>query len=227
MITWGQVGLQDASSPLIEELIFFYDFAMMVLVFIITFVSFAILGALINKNLSTLITEGQLLECIWTLVPAIILFQIAIPSLMLLYILDERSGRNLTLKTMGHQWYWSYEYSDLWSNNSRLEFDSYINKFSNIRLLDTDNSVILPVFAQVRVLVSSSDVLHSWAIPRIGVKIDACPGRLNQVKFTALRVGKFYGQCSEICGANHSFIPISIEVLRARDFLLWVERFWG
>lgn len=165
----------------------------------------------------------------WTLLPALVLIQIALPSLILLYNLDDISMSSVRLKVNGHQWYWGYEYSDFWSKdfNSSIEFDTYIIPVDKLdigafRLLDIDFRPVLPYIVQTRVLISRIDVLHSWTIPRLGVKVDANPGRLNQLKFINYRPGIFYGQCSEICGANHRFIPISLEFLRPRDFLSWV-----
>jgi len=229
MATWLQFGLQDALSPVIEEFIFFHDFTIIILVFIIRFVGLMILTALTNKNLHTQLLEGQVLEWVWTIVPAVILLQIAVPSLLLLYILDESISCCLRLKVVGHQWYWRYEYSDFWkeSTQKRIEFDSYIVPAeeapqAGIRLLDVDNRVVLPYGTHTRVLIRAADVLHSWTVPALGVKADATPGRLNQVKFVAYRPGIFYGQCSEICGANHSFMPIVLELVRPADFLKWV-----
>lgn len=150
---------------------------------------------------------------------------IALPSLRLIYILDEINNPAITVKIIGHQWYWSYEYSDF----KNLEFDSYIiptteiNNF-NFRLLDVDNRIITPFKTQVRILVSSTDVIHSWTIPSLGVKIDASPGRLNQSTFYINRSGLFYGQCSEICGANHRFIPIVIESISPSFFIKWINK---
>lgn len=147
----------------------------------------------------------------------------------LLYNLDDASTTSVTLKVVGHQWYWGYEYSDFWSNNfdSSLEFDSYIatslnSELGRYRLLDTDHRPVLPYWVQTRVLITRGDVLHCWALPRLGVKADANPGRLNQVKFISYRPGVFYGQCSEICGSNHSYIPIALEFLSPKDFLSWI-----
>lgn len=179
----------------------------------------------ININL----LEIQIVEWVWTLIPAVLLLQIALPSLLLLYMLDETVDRMLTVKTVGHQWYWSYEYKDFWSaeNNINLEFDAYIIPTSELRdeifrLLDVDNRTVIPIHTQVRVLISSADVLHSWTVPSLGVKADAVPGRLNQVKFIRQRPGLYYGQCSEICGANHRFIPIVVERVELNTFLNWV-----
>jgi len=206
-----------------------HDFINLILVFIISFVGYIIVFIIFNKYININLLESQIIERIWTIIPAIILIQIAIPSLLLLYILDESIDRSLTLKVMGHQWYWSYEYSDIWSisNNTILEFDSYIipsNELENniFRLLDVDNRTVIPFNVHVRILISSADVLHSWTVPSLGVKADAIPGRLNQVKFISQRPGIFFGQCSEICGANHRFIPIVIEIININSFLNWI-----
>ena len=213
-----------------EEFIFFHDFANLVLVFIITLVGVIMVSLGANKFVDKGLLEGQVLECIWTIIPAVILLQIAIPSLLLLYMLDETISCRLTLKAVGHQWYWRYEYSDFWrpTEEKMVEFDSYMVPTNELeegmsRLLDVDNRVVLPYGTHTRVLVRAADVLHSWTVPALGVKADATPGRLNQVKFVSHRPGVFYGQCSEICGANHRFIPIVLELVRASDFLSWVR----
>ena len=183
----------------------------------------------IETNINQSLVEIQMVEWVWTLIPAILLLQIALPSLLMLYILDETVDSSLTLKTIGHQWYWSYEYRDFWSirSDKSLEFDSYIIPSNELeenifRLLDVDNRTVVPIHVQVRMLISSADVLHSWTVPSLGVKADAVPGRLNQVKFIRQRPGLFYGQCSEICGANHRFIPIVVERVNANTFFSWV-----
>lgn len=199
------------------------------LIFIIRFVGFIIISIIKNSFINKNLLEIQIVERIWTILPAVILVQIALPSLLLLYILDESIDRSLTLKAIGHQWYWSYEYSDFWfaGKNSFLEFDSYIvpsaeREIGIFRLLDTDNHTIIPFKTHVRVLISSADVLHAWAVPSLGVKADAVPGRINQVKFISQRPGIFFGQCSEICGANHRFIPIVIESISGKAFINWI-----
>ena len=219
--------LQEGASPVIEEFIFFHDFILTVLIFILGIVALSMAQILNNKFINKSMLEAQALEFIWTVIPALVLVQIALPSLILLYILDDSSFCNLTMKVMGHQWYWSYEYSDFWRNDKVVEFDSVIVKeedlgLGDFRLLETDNRPVLPYIIQVRTLVRSSDVLHSWTVPALGVKADANPGRLNQLKFLRYRPGVFYGQCSEICGANHSFIPIALEFVNSRDFLKWI-----
>lgn len=168
--------------------------------------------------------EGQIIEIIWTILPAVTLIFIALPSLRLIYILDEVRNPVLTVKIIGHQWYWSYEYSDF----KQIEFDSYIIptndlKSYNFRLLDVDNRIVIPFESPIRIIVTSSDVIHSWTIPSIGVKIDATPGRLNQARLITRRPGLFFGQCSEICGANHRFIPIVIERISTKYFIKWIS----
>nr|YP_010364850.1 cytochrome c oxidase subunit II [Odoiporus longicollis]UOL50367.1 cytochrome c oxidase subunit 2 [Odoiporus longicollis] len=224
MTTWKTLMLQDSASPLMEQLLFFHDHALLILVLITILVSQMLLSMLFNKYTHRFLLEGQLIELIWTILPAIILILIALPSLRLLYILDEINNPSITIKTMGHQWYWSYEYSDY----KNIEFDSYmipsneLNKF-NFRLLDVDNRMIIPFETQIRLLVTSMDVIHSWTIPSLGIKIDGTPGRLNQVGLMINRPGLFFGQCSEICGSNHSFMPIVIESISPKFFLNWIN----
>ena len=182
----------------------------------------------LNSHINKTLLERQIIERVWTIIPAIVLIQIAIPSLLLLYMLDESVDSALTVKVIGHQWYWRYEYTDFWSvsNSAQLEFDSYMVPRNELepdmfRLLDVDNRTVIPFNVHVRILISSADVLHAWTVPALGVKADAVPGRLNQVKFIAQRPGLFYGQCSEICGANHRFMPIVIESVSSEAFLKW------
>lgn len=223
MSFWGQLGFQDAASPLMEELIFFHDHAIIILVIIISLVGYAALSLMMSSLTSRSLVEGQEIETIWTIIPALILVFLALPSLRLLYLLDEVGDCRLTLKSIGHQWYWSYEYSDFLG----IEFDSYILPTEDLedgdfRLLEVDHRVVLPTETDVRVLVTSADVIHSWTVPSLGVKADAIPGRLNQLRFFIKRPGIFYGQCSEICGANHSFMPIVVEAIPLKEFINWV-----
>lgn len=225
MATWSNFGLQDRNSPLIEQLNFFHDHTILILIIITILVSYLIIMLFFNKFNNRFLLHGQIIEIIWTILPAIVLIFIALPSLRLLYLLDEICEPSITLKTIGHQWYWSYEYSDFLN----IEFDSYIiptNELdiSGFRLLDVDNRIILPINNQIRILVSAADVLHSWTIPALGIKVDATPGRLNQTNFFINRTGLFYGQCSEICGANHSFIPIIIERIPSNYFIKWISK---
>nr|AXJ93308.1 cytochrome c oxidase subunit II [Nereis sp.] len=226
MSHWSQVSFQDAASPIMTMLIAFHDHAMLVIIMVLTFVSYAMLTLMLNKFTSRNMHEAQAVETIWTVLPAGILLFLAIPSLQLLYLTDEIMEPGVTLKAIGHQWYWSYEYTDFFN----IEFDSYMINTTDLnmgefRLLEVDNRVVLPMNVEVRVLVSAADVIHSWTIPALGVKADAIPGRLNQVSFIMQRPGIFYGQCSEICGANHSFMPIALESVNTDSFIEWVNSF--
>lgn len=221
----SRINFQNANSPIIENLIFFHNHAITIIILIVTIVGYNIISTVNNENVNLNLMESQDLELFWTVVPALILLFIGFPSIRLLYIIDEVRNPLITFKTVGHQWYWRYEYSDF----SDKEFDSYmipseeIQDMSSVRLLEVDNRVVLPFKAQVRNLISSFDVLHSWTVPALGVKADAVPGRLNQVRFIISRPGLFYGQCSEICGANHRFMPITIESVNSKDFINWVK----
>ena len=199
---------------------------MIVLVMILTLVGYVALNLILNRLTCRSIVEGQKIETIWTVIPAVILLFLAFPSLRLLYLLDEENNCQLTMKTLGHQWYWSYEYSDF----PTIEFDSYMLPTNDLslgsyRLLEVDNRAVLPVKRDIRVLVSSADVIHSWTVPILGVKADAVPGRLNQLNFYIKFPGIYYGQCSEICGANHSFMPIVVEALPLSNFVDWLSNF--
>nr|BCT23697.1 cytochrome c oxidase subunit II [Odontotermes formosanus] len=219
MTTWLNLSLQDSASPIMEQLIFFHDHALMIMLMITTTVMYTMTSIMQNKQTSRFILEGQMIETLWTIAPAIILVFIAMPSLRLLYLMDEVHNPTLTLKAVGHQWYWSYEYSDF----TKLEFDSYMTQeqqMDTFRLLDTDNRIVLPMNSPTRMIVTAADVLHSWTVPSLGVKTDATPGRLNQVSFSINRPGILYGQCSEICGANHSFMPITIESVTTNKSLI-------
>nr|UEP16608.1 cytochrome c oxidase subunit II [Botanophila rubrifrons] len=224
MSTWANLNLQDSSSPMMEQLIFFHDHALMILVMITTLVSYLMIMLFSNKYINRNLLHGQSIEIIWTILPAIILLFIALPSLQLLYLLDEINEPSITVKAIGHQWYWSYEYSDF----INVEFDSYMIptnelKINEFRLLDVDNRIVLPTNLQIRILVTAADVIHSWTIPALGVKVDGTPGRLNQTNFLINRPGLFYGQCSEICGTNHSFMPIVIESIPTKFFIKWIN----
>nr|QPB70976.1 cytochrome c oxidase subunit II [Pylaemenes sepilokensis] len=223
MTTWPNIILQDSTSPLMEQLIFFHDHIMMILMMIVTTVTYSMIMLIINKNTNQNLLEGQMIELIWTVTPAMTLFFIATPSLRLLYLMDEINNPMMTMKAVGHQWYWSYEYSDF----SETEMDSYmINEASmdTLRLLDVDNRITLPSNMFIRMIVTSSDVIHSWTLPSAGVKIDGTPGRLNQSSLMLNRYGLMFGQCSEICGTNHSFMPIVIESVPINTFIKWMMK---
>nr|YP_009352113.1 cytochrome c oxidase subunit II [Euschemon rafflesia]AQX44275.1 cytochrome c oxidase subunit II [Euschemon rafflesia] len=224
MATWSNLNFQNSASPLMEQIIFFHDHTLIILIMITILVSYLMLSLFFNKYINRFLLEEQMIELIWTILPAITLIFIALPSLRLLYLLEELNNPLITLKSIGHQWYWSYEYSDF----SNIEFDSYMiqdSKKNNFRLLDVDNRITLPMNNQIRILVTATDVIHSWTIPSLGIKIDANPGRLNQTNFFINRPGLFFGQCSEICGANHSFMPIVIESISIKNFINWINNY--
>nr|AGV04749.1 cytochrome c oxidase subunit II [Neomysis orientalis] len=220
---WKSLEFNNAASPQMEELILFHDHTMVILVAITVFVMYMMSMFTMNVFTDKFLLENHKIEVIWTVLPAILLLFIGFPSLRLLYILDETSPSMITLKVIGHQWYWSYEYSDTLD----LEFDSYMlpsdeSTMDQFRVLDVDNRIILPINTPIRVIVSAADVLHSWTVPSLGVKVDAVPGRLNQTSFLLKKPGLFMGQRSETCGANHSFMPIVIESITTNMFLKWI-----
>jgi cytochrome c oxidase subunit 2 len=175
-----------------------------------------------NNFYKTKSQDNHELEVLWTFLPGAVLILIAFPSLRLLYITEESKEQNISIKTIGHQWYWSYEYSDF--NN--IEFDSFmlpLEKTSQFRLLDVDNHTNIPEKTPIQLFISSADVLHSWTIPRLGIKADSTPGRLNNINIFSIKSGLFYGQCSEICGTNHRFIPIVLEVQPLNYFKSWIK----
>nr|YP_009913176.1 cytochrome c oxidase subunit II [Lelecella limenitoides]QLJ92988.1 cytochrome c oxidase subunit II [Lelecella limenitoides] len=225
MATWSNLNYQNSASPLMEQIIFFHDHTLIILIMITILVSYLMLNLFFNFYINRFLLESQMIELIWTILPAITLIFIALPSLRLLYLLDELNKPLITLKSIGHQWYWTYEYSDF--NN--IEFDSYMinsnENINNFRLLDVDNRIILPMNNQIRILITATDVIHSWTIPSLGIKVDANPGRLNQMSFFINRPGIFFGQCSEICGANHSFMPIVIESISIKNFINWINNY--
>nr|YP_006303640.1 cytochrome c oxidase subunit II [Rafetus swinhoei]ADV42011.1 cytochrome c oxidase subunit II [Rafetus swinhoei] len=217
-----QLGFQDAMSPIMEELLHFHDHTLMIVFLISTMVLYIITLMMTTKLTHTNTMNAQEVEIIWTILPAIVLITIALPSLRVLYLMDEINNPYLTIKAMGHQWYWTYEYTDY----ENLEFDSYMIPTQDLqkghfRLLEVDHRMVVPMESPIRMLISAEDVLHSWAMPSLGVKTDAIPGRLNQTTFTTTQPGIFYGQCSEICGANHSFMPIVVESIPLKHFENW------
>nr|YP_011017958.1 cytochrome c oxidase subunit II [Amritodus flavoscutatus]WQF70189.1 cytochrome c oxidase subunit II [Amritodus flavoscutatus] len=226
MATWMKFSFQDGVSSIMEQLIMFHDHAMMIIIMITVVVFYMMLSLLINSLINRFLLEGQLIELIWTVIPALMLIFIALPSLSILYLLEENNNTLMTIKSVGHQWYWSYEYSDF----KKIEFDSYMKPVTELnmndyRLLEVDNRVVLPFNTHIRVLVSSSDVIHSWTVPSIGTKVDASPGRINQSSIYVNRPGLYFGQCSEICGAYHSFMPIVIESVNLNNFINWLKNY--
>nr|AAY55993.1 cytochrome c oxidase subunit II [Hyalopterus pruni]UFY97901.1 cytochrome c oxidase subunit II [Hyalopterus pruni] len=223
-MTWLKLSFQNSNSPLMEQLIFFHDHTIFIIIMIMTTITYMMIFIINNKFINIKISENQMIEFIWTITPPIILIFIAMPSLHLLYLMDEIKCPILTIKIFGHQWFWSYEYSDF----SNIEFESYmmneLNK-ENFRLIEVDNKTIMPFKFNIRLLISSDDVIHSWTIPSLAIKIDAIPGRMNQVNLFMNRPGMYFGQCSEICGINHSFMPIQIESINLNKFIYWIKNF--
>nr|YP_010835887.1 cytochrome c oxidase subunit II [Carinata dushanensis]WGC89406.1 cytochrome c oxidase subunit II [Carinata dushanensis] len=223
MSNWMMLSFQDSVSPIMEHLIVFHDHSMMIIMVITIIVSYMMISLLMNKYTNRFLLEGQMIELIWTILPAIMLIFIAFPSIRILYLLDEINTPVLTIKSIGHQWYWSYEYSDF----TKIEFDSYMKPINDLlindfRLLEVDNSLVLPFNMNIRILFTSSDVIHSWTIPSLGMKVDCSPGRINQGMIYINRPGIFFGQCSEICGSNHSFMPIRLESVNLNSFTNWL-----
>ncbi len=231
---WG-IYFQDSATPQMEGLIELHDNIMYYLVMILFSVGW-ILFSIIKNYVDTkspishkYLNHGTLIELIWTITPAVILILIAFPSFKLLYLMDEVSDPSMVVLAEGHQWYWSYQYPDfLNSDDELIEFDSYIVPESDLeegglRMLEVDNRVIIPELTHVRFIITAGDVIHSFAVPSLGIKADAYPGRLNQASVFVNREGVFYGQCSEICGILHSSMPIVIESLSLEKFLTWLE----
>ena len=231
---WG-IYFQDSATPQMEGLVELHDNIMYYLVIILFAVGWILLS-IVRNYISTkspishkYLNHGTLIELIWTITPAVILILIAFPSFKLLYLMDEVSDPSMSVLAEGHQWYWSYQYPDfLDSTDELIEFDSYIVpesdlEFGTLRMLEVDNRVIIPELTHTRFIVTSGDVIHSFACPALGIKCDAYPGRLNQVSVFINREGVFYGQCSEICGILHSSMPIVIECLGLEKFLHWLR----
>ena len=217
---WGQINFIDPASPVQREMILFHDHGLVLLLGISIFVGVAGVKFLINTLTSRTVLEAHTLETMWTILPSFLLVWLALPSLRLLYLLDEQRRTGLILKATGHQWYWSYEIPLC----DRGSFDSYIIperdlEVGEYRLLEVDNRAVVPYQIETTVIATSADVLHAWALPSIGVKIDAVPGRLNRFSIFVEKPGVYYGQCSEICGANHSFMPIVVEAVDLKDFV--------
>jgi len=248
-----QLAFQDPASPIMEGIINLHNDVMTILLFVLGLVT-VIMGAAIyffdaNRYAAvdhrtgltyTGLTHHTNLEFVWTLIPCGILLLIALPSFSLIYALDDLINTKMTIKVLGHQWYWTYEYGEIAEDNTLLvdplnqtakNFDSYMVTEENLlaassemgdlrilRLLEVDNRLLLPWDQHLRFLITSADVLHSWSIPSLGIKLDACPGRLNQVSLFINRPGVFYGQCSEICGVNHAFMPICVETVEIYVF---------
>lgn len=216
MIFWGAYSLQDALRITREQIVYFHDYIIIVITIILCVVGYFLGFVLFTKIYSSSVVADHLVERVWTILPIVVLIFLVYPSIYLLYLIDERRVEFLcTLKVIGHQWYWSYKIDGLFS----LDIDSYIDTDRPVRLIDVDNRVIVPAQEHIRALITSRDVLHSWALPSLGLKMDAIPGRLNQFVFIVIINSVIHGQCSEICGVNHSFIPIVLESVRLNDLL--------
>jgi cytochrome c oxidase subunit 2 len=216
--------LQEAASPVMENITWFHNF-LTVLIFIITLFVLGLLVAVVVKfnaranPTPSRTTHNTLIEVAWTLIPVLILVAIAVPSFRLLFLELDIPKADLTIKATGKQWYWSYAYPD----NGKFEFDSLMAQDKQPRLLGVDNEMVVPVNKIVVVQTTGADVIHSFAVPAFGIKIDAIPGRLNETWFKATKTGMFYGQCSELCGKDHAFMPIAVRVVSDQEFVAWVE----
>lgn len=225
-----QLGFQDAATPVMERIISFNNVLLWICIVISAFVFILLMIIVFRFNRKRnpepkKWSHNTLIEIVWTVVPVAILVAIAIPSLRLLYYQDRAADAEMTIKAIGHQWYWSYEYPDIGED---ITFDAAMIPDEEIgegqhRLLETDERVIVPVNTTVRMLITADDVIHSWAIPAFGVKLDGIPGRINETWFRATKEGVFYGQCSELCGTNHAFMPIAVEVVSKEAYAEWVE----
>lgn len=226
-----QFGFQSAYSPNMQGIVNVHFDILIVMVSILVLVSYLLARSIYLFDSSTKLTSQDMnhkdqvfLEVAWTILPMIILFIIGIPSIALLYATNELVDTNMTIQVIGNQWYWTYEYNDI-----DLTFDSYMVfeddlNYGELRLLEVDHRLIVPSSTHIKVLITSSDVLHSWAIPSLGIKIDACPGRLNAITMFIKKSGIFYGQCSEICGVNHGFMPIVVQAINEIQYLDWINK---
>lgn len=230
-----QFGFQDGACYTQEGITELHDTIFFYLVVILFGVVWMLSSVVLNfhSEKSQIVykyaNHGTLIELIWTITPALVLIAIAFPSFKLLYLMDEVISPSITIKAVGHQWYWSYEYSDFIKDDGEsIEFDSYMVPETDLedgqlRLLEVDNRVVVPIDTHIRFIVTGQDVIHDFAVPSLGLKIDACPGRLNQTSVQIEREGVYYGQCSEICGVYHGFMPIAIEAVNSEKYLAWVD----
>ena len=224
-----QMGLQQSVTPVMDNIVWFHDFLLYLITAITAFVLVLLLIVIFRFNsranpVPTKTTHNTLLEVAWTLIPVVILTAIAVPSFKLLFLQQTIPQADVTVKATGKQWYWSYSYPD-----SKFEFDSLMlqdkdRKPDQPRLLAVDNEMVVPVNKVVRVQVIGADVIHAFAVPSFGIKIDAVPGRLNETWFKAIREGVYYGQCSELCGKDHAYMPIAVRVVNDKDYAAWIEQ---
>ena len=224
-----QLGFQKSASSTMSDIVIFHDYMLLPIITAITaFVLFLVIYACIRfrekKNVvPSKTSHNTLIEIAWTLVPCLILIAMAVPSFKVLYSQDKIPEADVTIKAIGYQWYWGYEYPD-----ENIIFDSYMIEENELkpgqpRLLAVDNEVVVPVNKVIKVLITANDVLHAWALPSFGVKRDAVPGRINETWFKADRVGTFYGQCSELCGIKHAFMPITVNVVTEKEYDIWLK----
>jgi len=223
-----QIGFQEAATPVMEKITRFHDILLVVIYSIGIFVFLLLVYTCVkfsakNNPVPSKTSHNTLIEIIWTAVPVVILVLLSIPSMRTLYFAQKADDADMTIKVIGNQWYWSYQYPD----QGNIAFDSYIIKDADLkpgqmRLLEVDNHLVVPVDTKIRVQLTAVDVIHSWAIPAFGVKTDSVPGRLNETWFKATKIGTYYGQCSELCGVGHGFMPIAVDVVSKGDFDKWV-----
>jgi len=219
-----EITLQPAATPVMENIISFHNLLLVIITLITLFVLALLVIVVIKFNakanpVPSRTTHNTLIEVAWTLIPVLILVGIAVPSFRLLFQQLDIPKADLTVKVTGKQWYWSYAYPD----NGKFEFDSLMAQDKQPRLLGVDNEMVVPVNKVIRVQTTGADVIHAFALPAFGVKIDAIPGRLNETWFKATKTGMYYGQCSELCGKDHAFMPIAIRVVDDQEFASWVE----
>ncbi len=227
--TEWQLGLQQSVTPVMEYIIWFHDYLLYIISGIVGFVLILLIVIMVRFNARanptpSRTTHNTLLEVAWTIIPIFILMAIAVPSFKLLFLQLNLPAADMTVKATGKQWYWTYSYPD----NGKIEFDSLMlkdgeRKEGQPRLLAVDNEMVVPVNKSVRVITTGSDVIHSFAVPSFGIKIDAIPGRINETWFKATREGVYYGQCSELCGKDHAYMPIAVRVVSEQAFNAWVE----
>jgi cytochrome c oxidase subunit 2 len=216
--------LQESATPVMDNITWFHDFLLVLITAITLFVLVLLIIVVVKFNakanpVPSKTTHNTLIEVAWTLIPVLILVALVVPSFRLLFLELDIPKADLTVKVTGKQWYWSYAYPD----NGKFEFDSVLAQDKQPRLLGVDNEVVVPVNKIVRVQVTGADVIHSFAVPAFGIKIDAIPGRLNETWFKATKLGMFYGQCSELCGKDHAFMPIAVRVVNDQEFAAWIE----
>ncbi len=224
-----QLGLQAGATPVMDDIVWFHDFLLWIIAAIMLFVLALLVYVVLRFNaranpVPSRTTHNTAIEVVWTVVPVLILVTIAVPSFRLLFFQLNTPQADLTVKATGKQWFWSYSYPD-----SKFEFDSLMVQTADLkpgqpRLLTVDNEMVVPVNKVVRVLTTGADVIHSWAVPSFGVKIDAIPGRVNETWFKAEREGLYYGQCSELCGRDHAFMPIVVHVVSEKDYAAWLDQ---